>query len=228
MALGSYDANGIWHYGESDNIALFSDTLNKLADSTTSAFTADRSRISTLEASNLSGMIPVKPAFITAVTGTASINTLGTITFSGCTGLYVGQIFNNDYKRYVISIATTSTTTTNVFFRFMKDGTTYSANYYGGSVLVPYSGSISTDQQKSGGTEASIGLSGLGSTAHKLDIYPSAINPQYSFTAVSAANANSYFGGYNVTGSLTGINGFYIYISSGTFNGQINVYGLND
>lgn len=51
MATGAYDSNGIWQYGESDPIALFSDLLNLGMESTSDAFTDDRSRIAFLEQS---------------------------------------------------------------------------------------------------------------------------------------------------------------------------------
>jgi hypothetical protein len=51
MAAGAgfYDANGVWQYGETDAIALFSDTLNKGMDSVSDAITADRTRLTALE-----------------------------------------------------------------------------------------------------------------------------------------------------------------------------------
>ena len=51
MAAGTYDANGIYQYGESDPIALFSDLLNLGQESTSDAFTDDRARIAFLEQS---------------------------------------------------------------------------------------------------------------------------------------------------------------------------------
>ena len=51
MATGYYDANGIWRYGESDSIALFSDLLNLGQASNSAAISSDRSRISFLEQS---------------------------------------------------------------------------------------------------------------------------------------------------------------------------------
>lgn len=52
MATGSYDSNGVWQYGEDDNISLFSSLLNTGQTSVSNQFTADRSRLSTLEAAN--------------------------------------------------------------------------------------------------------------------------------------------------------------------------------
>jgi hypothetical protein len=51
MAAGAgfYDANGVWQYGETDAIALFSDTLNKGMDSVSDAIGADRTRLTTAE-----------------------------------------------------------------------------------------------------------------------------------------------------------------------------------
>jgi hypothetical protein len=52
MSAGSgyFDAEGVWIYGENDSIALFSDLLNLGENSVSDQFTADRSRLSTLEA----------------------------------------------------------------------------------------------------------------------------------------------------------------------------------
>lgn len=51
MAAGYYDAEGVWIYGEDDAIALFSDLLNMGENSVSDQFTADRSRITAVEAS---------------------------------------------------------------------------------------------------------------------------------------------------------------------------------
>lgn len=51
MAAGYYDAEGVWIYGEGDNIALFSDLLNLGENSISDQFTADRSRITAVETS---------------------------------------------------------------------------------------------------------------------------------------------------------------------------------
>lgn len=51
MASGALDTNGIYQYGEDDIAALFSDLLNLLAESTSTQFTGDRSRLTVLETS---------------------------------------------------------------------------------------------------------------------------------------------------------------------------------
>jgi hypothetical protein len=49
MSAGFYDANGVYQYGESDPIALFSATLNKGMDSVSDAIGLDRIRLTKLE-----------------------------------------------------------------------------------------------------------------------------------------------------------------------------------
>lgn len=136
MATGFFDSNGIWNYGEDDNIALFSDTLNKLADSTSDAFTADRNRLSTLEAGSLSGLIPIKPGSITAVSGTASVNSLGTVTFTNCSAVWLQNVFGSQYQNYRLVVTGTKNnvvTNTTVVSRLIDSTTSQvSSNYSGG------------------------------------------------------------------------------------------------
>lgn len=80
MAVGGFDANGIYKYGEDDNRALFSDLLNLLGSSVSSVITALTDRISPLETKtghlSDSGFLKVgavgNPAFGTGWTGVAT------------------------------------------------------------------------------------------------------------------------------------------------------------
>lgn len=49
MPTGTYDANGVYQYGESDPIALFSDFMNLGQESVSDAITNDRARITQVE-----------------------------------------------------------------------------------------------------------------------------------------------------------------------------------
>lgn len=108
MATGAYDANGIWNYGEDDNIALFSDTLNLLAESTSDGFTSDRSRISTLESGSLSGLIPIAPTSATFVGGTGAVSSLGVVSFTTCTSFFINGVFDANYANYKIVMSVTA------------------------------------------------------------------------------------------------------------------------
>lgn len=79
MASGHLDSNGVWIFGEDDKASLFSDLLNLGQNNTSLALTADRARLSNLEARatsleqlpNDSGWINVgasgAPAFATGI-----------------------------------------------------------------------------------------------------------------------------------------------------------------
>lgn len=237
MATGSYDANGIWQYGEDDNIALFSDTLNKLADSTSDAFTSDRSRLSTLEAGSLAGLIPVVPATVTAVTGTASTNALGTVTFTGCSKISLDGVFTSAYRNYKIVFAISgSSANTSLIFRYKKNGTEYTgAQYNFGGQAFRDSGSTTAFV---GQTQSSQSISwvngpasGVGSGNGVIDLYQPFGNTYQSNTTYFRGGDNSSMAGI-FTGStcFSGQtnDGFSLYVGTGTFGGQFTVYGYND
>lgn len=233
MATGFYDANGIWQYGEDDNIALFSDTLNKLADSTSDAFTSDRSRLSTLEAGSLAGLIPVKPGTVTAVTGTAAVNNVGLVTFTGCTKIQLDGVFNSRYTHYKLLLSVTSSAANSMIqFRFIQSGSeNSSANYYIQNVEASGS-SISTYRQAgiSGLNDFSYGVAGNPSTTEANIYNPfTSVKPQVmSRTArdlYNGAGIMETHGGINLTNSFTGIS---IISNTSNITGKAIVYGWNE
>lgn len=136
MATGFYDANGIWNYGESDNIAPFSDTLNKLADSTSDAFTSDRARLGTLEAGSLSGLIPLAPGSVVVASGSAAVNSLGAVTVTNCTSAEIRYIFSGTYTNYrVLFSEINSAASADYNFNIMNGTSVISSGYY-------YSGTV--------------------------------------------------------------------------------------
>lgn len=143
MATGAYDANGIWNYGEDDNIALFSDTLNLLSESTSDAFTDDRSRIGVLEAGSLSGLIPVKPSSVVIATGSGSVNTLGTVSFTGATAVSLNNVFTTTYNHYRIVISAQPGGGTYVDYRLRAAGSDNSTLVYSTEVLQAQGTSVS-------------------------------------------------------------------------------------
>ena len=103
MATGAYDANGIWQYGEDDDIALFSDLLNLGQESVSDAFTDDRSRITYIEETLDEALSPKGNALINAdfyfnqrnFTSITADNNYGfdRWAFTGNNGTYTPQVF---------------------------------------------------------------------------------------------------------------------------------------
>lgn len=231
MATGAYDANGIWKYGEDDNIALFSDTLNKLADSTSSALTSDRGRIATLEASSLSGLIPIKPSSVTVAGGTASVSNLGQVTFNAATSLTLNNVFKSIYSHYRVIISWESTGVTNSQIQLCSGGVASTASYVGPG-LQSYSGGVS-QFSNNGAAWFPSGLNspGMGPGNIVMDIF----NP---FVADMTTMVSNSFGGdgtvgprmYTVHGShnvYTAYDGLKFFPSGGTTKGTIQILGYN-
>lgn len=231
MALGTYDANGIWHYGESDNIALFSDTLNKLADSASSAITADRSRISTLEAGSLSGLIPVVPTSIAIAGGTASINSLGVITFgAGTTSLSINGLPTSTYAKFkAIYRIQVSANGNQVYFKNRAAGVDYTINYFGGGFQCTYTGNLSAQVAINNGGYGWIGTGATNANSLQgtIEFQPIAGTSTYSFTAYSTQVSGMQGGGYE-SPSGTKPDGFTIFPSAGSMQGTIEIFGYND
>lgn len=175
MATGLLDANGIWNYGEDDNIALFSDLLNLGTESTSDAFTVDRARIATVENNmeatstfvaasatardahwgtpttgaaqillqnkgartvrtdtgyteqyhgvynattntggrttagwypvpQTTGLTPIRPTTATFVTGSGSVNSVGTVSFNGVSSVSLNGVFTSAFSHYRVIV----------------------------------------------------------------------------------------------------------------------------
>lgn len=234
MATGAYDSNGIWQYGEDDNIALFSDLLNLATESTSDAFTDDRARLATLEAGSLSGLIPLSPVSVTAVTGTAAVNSLGVITVTGCTKVVLNGIFTSGYKRYrIVHQNLLGTSNTSLLARFTTGGTESTASYYEalGNFYATAgfsNGSSQNVAQLFIGLLHNAGAWGSG----ELEISNIATTSHTTHTTLfsgydssSQTRAASGGGFHNVSTSYDGIS---LIANTGNFTGSFQVFGYND
>ena len=236
MATGAYDANGIWQYGEGDNIALFSDLLNKSAASVSSAFTADRSRIATLEAGSLSGMIPVKASSVVVAGGTASASTNGTVTFTTATSISLNGCFTAAYRDYVIQIDVTASTggvTTTENLRFRASGTDLTTTYYASSWghnsnggTYAFGGTVNGAQWHFTYSDGTYNTGQFNSTIR-------VTNPQVTTHTMAEHHSFSINNGHgssigsNYIPNQTSYDGFTLFPGTGTITGKITVYGLN-
>jgi hypothetical protein len=228
MATGSYDANGIWNYGEDDNIALFSDTLNMLAESTSDAFTDDRNRLSTLEAGSLAGLVPVSVNTVTVATGSAAVNDLGTISFTGVTSITLDGAFTSAYENYKILFECIPTASGSINSQFRSAGSTIiTPNYAWGNVGI------------------STGVSTLDSAtnASSMRLHPQTLTSATSsmtfdvISPVSAGTRTQIYGqtsrsrdtfqftaGSQVNGAIDGMT---LVHTAGNITGKLTVYGYN-
>lgn len=237
MAVGSYDANGIWQYGESDNISPFSTTLNKLAASTSSGFTADRARIATLEAGSLSGLIPVKPTAATFVTGTGAVNSLGTVTFSGVSAIDLRGVFTSAFRNYVMVIEGVKNAVAGndaVYAQFSVAGTRATgANY--SSAAAAFLMTDASIQNLGGSGAANVYVARIYQASARFSCQMTFFNPNnavvtnYSGMAYGTTLGNEQQiligGGHNLA---TAYDGIYLFATGNLISGSVTIYGLND
>lgn len=232
MATGFYDANGIWNYGEDDNIALFSDTLNKLADSTSDAFTSDRSRISTLESGNLAGLIPVKPVSVAVAGGTAAVNTLGVVTFTNATSLSLNNVFTSNYDNYKIHIVSVaSTSPTQLSFRLRVSGADSSTLTYNRSAINQLGNSGVVAWWDANAAQA--GISVIQDTHKNYSVIELADVTKASrttalFQSRGYSGSTGYFAGAILHSETVAYDGITISPGANSFTGTIQVFGYND
>lgn len=237
MALGTYDANGIWHYGESDNIALFSDTLNKLADSASSAITSDRARLATLEAGSLAALIPIKPVSLIAVSGTAGVSAEGSVSFTNVTSIGLTNVFTSNYKRYkvILSITGTGGAAGDLYMRLGVSGTPTLGTSYNWQMLRGYGTTVSASS--GGGAQWWCGQAWASSANADRPIIGTyeISNPNASFRTVMTGvcgGDNSYnIINQNISATYdanTSFTDLFLVPSGSTITGSIQVLGYND
>lgn len=236
MATGFFDSNGIWNYGEDDNIALFSDTLNKLADSTSDAFTADRSRLSTLEAGSLAGLIPVVPASVVVASGSAAVNSLGTVTFTGATVISLNGVFTSRYNNYriIFDLGAGSTGNGTVLGRFRAAGTDYSgAAYDWAGTLTRGTG---TTAVTAGTAQNYFPITDTGTSNNFIagavfDVQLPAFSTRWTrFNILSSANDATSAQSRRLGGATTinlAFDGITFIAQAGAYTGTVTVYGYN-
>ena len=232
MATGAYDANGIWQYGEGDNIALFSDLLNKSAASVSSAFTADRARLATLEANNVSGLTPMIPSSVVVATGTATSSTLGLVSFTGASAISLNDVFTTSYKNYKILIKIESASAVcGVYLRLRVGGADNStANYQNIKINADSAGvvSVSASTTTVGDIGATTTTSGNSTAIEVLDAYPAIpTRMNYTYTGGISGGSITSHGGTKF-GASTSFTGVTIYPSTGNFTGYLQVLGYNN
>lgn len=229
MALGAYDSNGIWQYGEDDNISLFSDLLKLGTASTSTAFTADRARLATLEAGSLSGLIPVKASSIVVVTGTAAVSSIGTVTFSGATSLSLNGIHTAAYKNYLAVITGGSSVTCEIWLRMRYAGTDQITAYNRAQAFNTDSGALSASSVINA-AQYQVGdwTTGANGSNAIVEIGNPAGSERTVFNSQATGQGGiSRYGGGRVTVDRS-FDGLTLLPSTGTMSGTITVYGYNN
>jgi hypothetical protein len=76
------------------------------------------------------GLVPIQPASVTAVSGTATANAMGAITYSGCSAIILNGVFTPNFRNYRIVSNHSSSNDTRLWARLSSAGTQQAAGYF--------------------------------------------------------------------------------------------------
>jgi hypothetical protein len=181
-------------------------------------------------ADNAPGMKLVVPTSVAVGSGSGSVATQGTVSFSAASSVSINNCFSSTYKNYLIQFNLSgSTTNVDVDFRLRVSGTDNSSSNYNRSSIFQSSTTVSGQRltaqaQWAGVAEAQSTLQ----NASEMQIF----NPfETTYASALSRSSAATFGtitqsirtyGIDVTTSYTG---FTIYPASGTISGTLSVYG---
>jgi hypothetical protein len=184
---------------------------------------------------NRSGLVPVVPASVGVGSGSSSVNSLGSVAFSGSSSVTLNGVFSNSYQNYrIVLVPTAASVNTRAHFRLASGGVASSTGNYvvigslvtanGGNTL--YTGNNETRvlicDTHSGFITYSSAVLDLTSP------FVASSNTQYHFTGVgveSSATVTRRVDGSGVHWITASYDGITIVPDSGTLSGTIQVYG---
>lgn len=203
--------------------AVSSDTTVTLPTSGTIAKTTDM------------GLTQIVPSSVSVGSGSGSVSSNGTVTFSGASSVSVNECFSSTYTNYRILLDNLNVSSSNqtLSFRVRTNTTDDSGSNYNRQ-NAGFNSTTVTAGRTINQTSWDIGSVGSGSgetSAFTIDIF----NPQTAkYTSIISHNMNLssgtgtimvFFGGYVATGSQ--YNGFTIFVGT-TISGTLTVYGYRN
>lgn len=179
------------------------------------------------------GLVPIRPTSVDKSGGTAAVNGLGVVEFSGVTYVSLNGVFTSEFKNYRININMTGSANPTVpGFRFRTNGTDYSGatyNYAGASARA--NGALGNWTANSN-TLLDLGRINSNASSTYLEFYSPQENVWTEGTFMSSHVDNSGFLMAFVGAVIAASNqfdGFTFYASGGgTVSGAIQVLGFND
>lgn len=198
-------------------------------DGTSSQWTEMRSQIATSQV----GLVPIVPTTVNFSGGTATANSLGTVSFTSVTSLSLNNVFSSAYKNYRMIISDIVPSVSIDFaVRLRASGTdNSSANYYYGALRMNAAGTSQT-YTGNGSTLQNLARMQINENqgAAVVDILnPFATKPSKLMVMAMGHDSSwptSYTGSgwHNVSSSFDGIS---LLPSSGNITGSVTIFGYN-
>lgn len=185
---------------------------------------------------NTMGLKNVVPSSVSVGSGSATVNSNGTVTFSGATSISLNDIFSSTYTNYQFNLVLTqaSVADTNIWGRLRASGSDSSSAYYEGGTLqvaaaLTAINNLNINQWDLGRTHSAVEPNAHASMNFKV-FQPFQARPTTFYTeSISWNNNNTVsfrFSGFHTT--LSSYTGISLLANSGTFGGTLSVYGYTN
>lgn len=185
------------------------------------------------------GLVAIVPPTVAVSGGSATVNSLGVISFSGATSIQLNNIFNDSYSSYKIIFNTTAVSVAGGLTARLVDGTSpdSSANY-GWDFIYHVGGASVSAGAATAQTSFEFGV-----------VYPTGQTPGYSYGEIELFNpqaatytlgriayvnsngngsgAGETRSGFVYSKTSTAYEGLYLAPSTGNFTGSVRIFGYN-
>jgi hypothetical protein len=178
-------------------------------------------------ADNTPGMKLVVPTSVAVGSGTSSVATQGTVSFSGATSVSLNGCFSSTYDNYLVIYKYTCTGSGSCRMRLRASGTDASGSNYNEMDVTTSTASGPTRQGTANGAEWNM-VNGATSSINSLSLQFLDVNKTLPTTVVGFGNRNTaegytYAKDHTVS---TAYDGVTLYLTGGpTMTGTVRVYG---
>jgi hypothetical protein len=181
---------------------------------------------------NRSGLVPVIPSSIIPVSGTATVNSVGQVTYSGCTVVELRNVFTSAYTNYEVVIAGTKTGTSGTHYtwaRLATDSAVQTGNYQAGFNAIESGFTATTNVYESTNVPFVYSAQTNNPYATNMTVYnpAAAIVTTFRHTSMGYApgNARQHSAGGGVHLVASSYSSIQLGVTGGVLNGTIQVYG---
>lgn len=176
------------------------------------------------------GLTPLVPASVTVSSGSATVNSVGTVSFTSAGTMQLNGIFSSAYNYYHVKVQTIGKSS-NSSMRFCTNGTPNSSAGYNWTMFVVRSSTTSTGYGGGGATSIYDFTYGADTNNNviSMDFFNPMTNTERTMIQYqqSGPGLESRFGAGEFGTASTTFDGFQIYPlnGAGTYTGKISVYG---
>ena len=170
------------------------------------------------------GLAKIVPSSVAVGSGTGSANTLGTVTFSGCSSVSLNNCFSSNYENYRIIMQISSTASIQILVRLRANGTdNTTASSYAWNTSAQQGDGLHTQTN----ADDKWSLTYFSQASDRFAIADIA-RPYLAVNTELLSSSNQSNALMLSSGTKADTNvydGFTVYASSGTISGAISVYG---